>query len=663
MSSARLLTTNEIFWGHVFDPERSALPFQILPNGQVVTYREAGARVASMMDYLKERGVGYRSNVSILTWNSFEADVVLLASETLRASATFIYPIYDASQVGYIIKDSNSCLLFVDNATNAKKAEGLLPILPLYTQDDSTAGGAAPSVRQIMAERSPDNTLRYIHGELERSRSGQGKFCGIEGSDRARIVYTSGTSGDPKGVPRTHDMDASAVSVVLKLLGITSGDVLSDFLPRGHIFGDFMGQAIRRAGACSVCTAPTPPEEVVNGIKRAEPSVFGSTPIFYSKALQKIKSLTGFKGAMIRWAFKAKLNGWPWPFSAIASRLLKKVLVQVLGPNIRVALTGASATEPEVFAAFSAMGLDIMEGYGLTEAMPVTINWPGARKAGSVGKLLPGMELRIVPYKDDNDADAGIATINREPVTLDPQKTVRDQSLPYRPGGYKPGYSYMTVEGRTVLVGEIQVRGPNVFTEYLNKPEETAKSFEPSGDLDASGNPKGNWFKTGDLGYIDVSSLDMTPDAFLYLYGGRIGRMYKTNAGKKVYPEVVETAMKAAPIEHAVCVGNKRDYNILLVLLSKEQVAALLSEDIKSDPSWLNAAKAAKHPKVISAVKAAIEAGNQQVQSWERCKDFIILPTYALDAGYLTGSGKPKYKHIEKVNQDLIDRKYAERKK
>lgn len=335
----------------------------------------------------------------------------------------------------------------------------------------------------------------------------------IHEEDLATIVYTSGTAGEPKGVMLSHRNIVSNIKATISLVPVNASSRVISFLPPSHIFERMVNYAYLACGA-SVYYSNNP-EETRYLMRKVRPHYFTAVPRLLERAYDEILERIGELPLPARWVahwairiglqYRKRHPGNLWyRFQLFAAR--RTVFVswkRLLGGRVKGILVGAAALQPKLARLFTAAGLPIHEGYGMTETSPViAFNRfePGGTRFGTVGRPIPGIEVKID---------------NAEPEEDD---------------------------------GEILVRGPNVMLGYYNRPEETQLALSEEG-----------WLRTGDRGqWVHKRFLKIT---------GRQKALFKTTNGRYVAPEEVETRVKSTPyIEECMVLGAKRPFPVALIL-------------------------------------------------------------------------------------------------
>ncbi|MGC8744098.1 MAG: AMP-binding protein [Verrucomicrobiia bacterium] len=358
----------------------------------------------------------------------------------------------------------------------------------------------------------------------------------------ASILFTSGTTLEPKGVVLTHSNFISNALAVSDVLEPLQTDRFLSVLPLHHAFEFTCGFLIPMYGGASVHYIETlRAQDVLSTMKLAEITVVLGVPRLFKLFMDGVQSqitAAGWRGrVLVDIGDVVATVGEALEFKDIRKRIFKRVH-DAFGGNIRLFVSGGAALDPEIFYFFRRLGITICEGYGLTETSPVlAVNPLSAPKAGSVGPPVPGIEINIADVDDDD-------------------------------------------------VGEILVRGPSVMQGYWQNPAATEKAFEQG------------WFKTGDLGKFDE-------DGYLHI-SGRLKDIIVTSAGKKVHPDEIEYALKAVQGVKELCVVGLPDKTgvgeeVAVVAVpadgaSKDAIIASIAKATKDLPSYQHVSRVEFYP-------------------------------------------------------------------
>jgi long-chain acyl-CoA synthetase len=447
-------TLTQLFFDAVdqYSSKAAALRHKAGGKWHDLTHQELARRVRHTALGLKELGVRPGDRVAILSPNRPEWAIADYACLTARCADVPVYPTLPARQVAYVLRDSGAVAVFVsDRDQYAKIAEtrGETPALRhviLFEGDVSRPGVVVLSAVEQMGASAEAKYPRYKAEALE-----------ARPDDLATLIYTSGTTGDPKGVMLTHGNFSSNVVSALKVLPVGPSDSALSLLPLSHSFERMAGHYTLFHAGLTVSYAESL-ETVGPNMLEVRPTVVLAVPRLYEKIYGRVLEGALSGGALKRRIFFwAKRNAEAWAdlvlagkpvpagFAAkkkLADRLVFSKLQARTGGRIRFFVSGGAPLSPDIAKFFYAAGLPILEGYGLTETSPViAVNGPDAHKIGTVGRPIPGVEVRIA---ED---------------------------------------------------GEILARGPNIMKGYFNKPEATREAIDAQGwfhtgdigELDADG--------------------------------------------------------------------------------------------------------------------------------------------------------------------------------
>ena len=590
-------TLAELFLAAV-EKHGNSVAYRYFPNEgsdqEDVTFEEVYTRVRAAAAGLQELGLTRGDKVAILSENRLEwaiTDFACLCGGVLDVP---IYSTLTAPQVAYILEDSQAKMVFVSDAEQAEKAlEACRQIgrdLRVLVFDPPD-----PPLEDVLVWRdflehgrhaAADGDQRFRAGALE-----------ARPEDVATILYTSGTTGDPKGVMLTHNNLWSNVKSTERVLPPVSGDTSLVFLPLSHVlqrmvslfhFSDGVTQAL----AHSMHT-------VAEDLKIVRPDIAVSVPRLYEKVYNTVMEAQGISKMLVQWAREA---GGAWADEklagrepsgvlkfcyAIADALVFRRIRSAMGGRIRYFVSGGAPLSPEINRFFFSAGIQILEGYGLTETSPVTnLNTPEHFRIGTVGKPIPGTEVRI--------GDGG----------------------------------------------EILIRGPQVMKGYYHRSEATVQAIDPDG-----------WFSTGDVGALDE-------DGFLTITD-RIKDIIVTAGGKNVAPQPIENRLKADDfIEQAVMLGDRESYCVVLLVPSFPNLEAWARKSgiAASDPRALLSSKP-----VQEHMEARVMARLEGLANYERPKKIgLVLTPFTVDNGTLTPTQKIKRNVVKARHRELIDAFYDE---
>ena len=553
--------------------------------------------VRSLALGLDSLGIREGDRVAILSENRPEWTAFDHAILNLGAVGVPIYPTLLTDQVRFILDNSQARALVVSTAVQMEKVRPCLSSLPelarviLLEVSSGNSEGAIPWGAVIQAGEA-------VH------RSDSGRFeairAGVAPEDLASILYTSGTTGEPKGVMLTHANFASNVNATLQLFPFSMADSTLSFLPLSHVLERMVEFAYLAAGA-SISYAESL-EAVPQNIAEVRPTVAVSVPRLFDKvhdrAIAAARALPLPRRLIFALALgigrkraRAILDGRPVPLLArllhpFADRLVFSRIRERMGGRIRFFVSGGAPLAIRSAEFFYAAGIRVLEGYGLTETSPViAVNTFDRVRLGTVGPVIPGVEVRIA----------------------------RD--------------------------GEILARGPNVMKGYFRDEEATREVM------------KEGWLHTGDIGHLDA-------DGFLKITD-RKKEMLKTSGGKLVAPQPLENLLKADRfISQAMVVGDRRKFIAALIV---PDFAWMESYARHKRIPYKEAGELLDHPRVLDLFRRRIEEKMRGLPSYETVKKFRLLPReLTQEEGELTPTLKLKRRVVEEKYADLIESMYRE---
>jgi long-chain acyl-CoA synthetase len=562
-----------------------------------ISARQLQQEVESVAYGLLALGVEPGERVTILSENRpgwALADLAILSTGALTVP---IYPTLVAEQVQFILLDCGARICVVSTREQLEKALSVrggtrlthfITLDPLHHDDP-----AVLSLKQVSAlgEKKRDAAPGLLRERLD----------AIDPRGTATILYTSGTTGRPKGVMLSHENILSNVRTALQPFALAPTDVALSFLPLSHIFERTAGYYAMLYAGATIAYAESI-EAVAQNMVEVRPTIVMSVPRLYEKMYARVMeaALSGsaLKKRLFLWAkdvgervVDRRLSGAPVGRAlgaqhALASRLVFSKLRARTGGRVRFFFSGGAPLSGKIARFFWAADLPIYEGYGLTETAPViACNMPQATRHGSVGKPIPGVEVRIA---ED---------------------------------------------------GEILVKGPNVMLGYFQIPEETANAMQDG------------WFKTGDVGYFDK-------DGFLIITD-RKKDLIKTSGGKYIAPQPIENRLKLSKfVAQAVVIGNRRKYAAVLLVPNFEN---LRKHADKSGIPFNDNSGLLANPDVRRLYEGVVDEVNAGLSHFETMKRFTLLPTdFSIESGELTPTLKVKRRVVETKYADQIDALYGE---
>jgi long-chain acyl-CoA synthetase len=481
------------------------------------SYRQFAELVARARAALAALRVQRGDKVAVISNNRLEW--VVCAYGTYTLGATYV-PMYEAQldrDWHFILEDSGARVCLVSGEAIERRVRAL--------QHD------LPALQHVLAF----DGARYVE-QFAGAPAIDAALVQPADSDVATLIYTSGTTGKPKGVQLTHANMATNVSGLAQVAPVKHGDRSLAFLPWAHVFGGNVElNTMLAIGATQAICDST--DRLLGYLPEVKPTMMFAVPRIWNRIYEGVSKQVAEKPKPVQQIFAAALRGkqkqkrgeplalFEQIALPIADRLIFSKVKQRFGGELRFAFSGAAALAPEVAEFIDGLGIDVYEGYGMTESSGcTTANLPGARKIGSVGKPLPGAEVRI-------DTSAS---------------------------------------GAQPEDGEIVIYGSGVMAGYYRNPEATRATMTADGGL-----------RTGDLGRIDA-------DGFLFVTG-RLKEMYKLANGKYVAPAPLEEKLQLSPfIAQCVVYGADQPYNVALVVPDMNALKAWAKErSLPLDPPSL----------------------------------------------------------------------------
>lgn len=577
------------------DRHRDRVAFQWMPAEGVledITLGEAFEVIREVAGGVEAFGAEPGDRVAILSENRPEWAFVDYGCLCTAVIPVPIYPTLTAEQVAFLLRDSETKLVFVSDREQMEKVR-------------EAAEGCPQEIDVVVfdVDDPPEGVVKWADfrgrgREVSGNRTEEAfreRACSVAPDDTATMLYTSGTTGDPKGVMLSHNNIASNVRQGLMALEVTEADNTVSFLPLSHILQRMCDYLFMWVG-CRIAY-PRSIETLVDDLEVIQPTVVVSVPRIYEKIYNGIMASSGLKRLLVRWAAGVadraadeRLAGRPVRGSLslqyrIADRLVFAKVKDAVGGRIRFFVSGGGPLAPTLNRFFYSIGLTILEGYGLTETSPVTnVNTEEDFRIGTVGKPVPATEVRIA---DD---------------------------------------------------GEILIRGPQVMKGYYQNPEATREVIDEDG-----------WFATGDIGEID-------DDGFLSITD-RKKDIIVTAGGKNIAPQPIENRLTTHPlVEQAVVVGDRRRYPSLLVV---PDFAALERWAKGEGLDWDDREALVRHPEVVAHMERETLGALEEFASYERPKKLALLAEeLTVENGFLTPTMKVKRREVQERLTDVIDALY-----
>ncbi len=570
------------------------------PDGEgwtSITWQETADRVKNLAAGLLSLGITSENRVAIASSTRVDWILADLAIMCAGAATTTVYPSTSHEDVGFILSDSGSRVVFAEDADQVEKVRAHrseLPNVEHVVVFDGKADGDWVMTLTDLEAKGREFLKRYPDAV-------ESAVAAIKPEDLATLIYTSGTTGRPKGVRLVQDCWVYE-GVAIDTLGILREDDLQYlWLPLSHSFGKVLQAAQLAVGFSSAVDGRV--DKLIDNLAVVKPTFMGAAPRIFEKAHSRIVRMAaddgGAKKKIFDWALDvghkvSKLRqagkeptGMLKLQYAVADKLVFSKIKHRFGGRLRYFVSGSAALNRDIAEWFHSADILILEGYGLTETSAFSfVNRPEHWKFGTVGEPAPGTEVKIA---ED---------------------------------------------------GEILVRGPGVMRGYHNSPEQTAEVLTDDG-----------WFHTGDIGELDDGMLRITD---------RKKDLIKTSGGKYVAPQSIEGLFQAVcPYASQIVVhGDGRKYVVALVTLDEEALHGWAEKQGLGD---LNYEQVTRHDRTREMVQGYIDELNGRLNKWETIKKFQILPRdLTIEDGDLTPSLKVKRKAVERKHADALNSMYDE---
>jgi long-chain acyl-CoA synthetase len=577
-------------------PNDVALRKKALGRWRTYTWAEYAARASRIGRGLLELGVDEGDRVAIHSENRVAWLLADLGIQGIGCVTVGVYPTSPAAEVEYLIGHSQSRVIIVEDQEQLDKTlavrDRLPELLKIVLVDPSGLRGFSDPMVITLAEleelggRRPEDEFIRLVARIDETRI-------------AVIVYTSGTTGPPKGAMLSHYNLLASAAATASAFGVEARDEVVSYLPLCHI-AERLISVVNAVALGYVVNFPESPNTVPQDLAEIQPTFFLGVPRVWEKYLAgveiRMEDASRLKRANYRfWMRRGQVMaarrmkggkpgglryflGWLFLYRSIRRKL-------GLG-RVREAVSGAAPIAPQVLEWFWAIGVPVREGYGQTEGTALgTLNPREDVRIGTVGKPLRGLELRIA---DD---------------------------------------------------GEILLRSPAVFPGYLDDPKATAEAIDGDG-----------WLHSGDVGMIDA-------DGYLTITD-RKKDIIITAGGKNISPAEIENNLKVSPyIKEAIVVGDRRKYLTALIGIELDTVGNWAS---KHGVTYTTYGDLATKPEVVDLVQDAVDRVNTELAQVETIKRFALLGRELdQEEGELTATQKVKRAAVTAEFSDLIESLYA----
>lgn len=588
-------------------PDRRAFSYPLPDDSwEAVTWAELGAQAAEVGAGLMALGVDAEQRVAIASTTRYEWVLANYGIMDASAATVTVYPTTVADDVSFILRDSETQVVFAEDTAQLDKITALWDDLPQLHHIILLTGTVPAGTDDTRVITLAD--LRSLGGRLLRGTPDAvtDRVDATRPEHLATLIYTSGTTGRPKGVRLPHRVwlfEAATVDATSDAAGgdplLTIDDKQYLWLPLAHVMGKLFMVLPLHVGFETAVDGRI--DRIVDNLAVVKPTFMASAPRVFEKAHSAVESMMESTGgvtlSLYRWALRTcgavadadhgegTAGSWTRLQAKIADALVMAKIRARFGSRIRFFISGSAALNQDVSRWFSAVGMPVLEGYGMTETSAGTcLTLPQNYRTGYVGRPLEGLEAKIA---ED---------------------------------------------------GELLVRGPSVMDGYHNNPTATAEALEPDG-----------WLHTGDIGEMDADGRVRITD--------RKKELFKTSNGKYVAPAQVESTFKGlCPlVSQLVVIGDSRNF-----------VSALVTLDEDALRSWAehhglagSYAELSRNPEVTAAVQGYIDELNGTLNRWEQIKKFTVLPRdLTVDYQEITPTLKLRRKVIAEHFEAEIDAMY-----
>ena len=567
-----------------------------------ITWSEFAEKVKTVAQALLSLNVDEQENIGLCAQNMPQNMILDFANYSIRAVSVPMFATLSSSQIAYILNDAKIRILFVgeqmqyDNACEAMKESPTLEKIIVFDNGvDLRENKNAFYFSELLeiGEKLPENE-KIIKKRQDNTSD----------DDLVNILYTSGTSGDSKGVMIT----SGSVVETMRIHNVRMGYMMQKrarsiaFLPLSHVFERLWTYFCLFSDVKVYLNSQ--PTEIQRAVAEVRPHFMCSVPRFWEKVSigvkQKINAMSPFMQAMVAWALAlgkdyninhqriGKKAGFSlWLRYTIASKLIFSKLKKTLGieNGIMFPTAGASMSDKQVIF-FRNIGIPIYYGYGLTETNATVCCFPDTNwTIGSIGTLMPDVQVRI---GDDN---------------------------------------------------EIQVKAKTITKGYYNRPQETTEAF-----IDG-------WFRTGDCGKLEGDTLTMTD---------RLKDLFKTSNGKYISPQAIESCLTSDRfIEQVAVIGNNRNYVTAIISPAHEPLKEFAQENFLQ---YERIEDLFEMPIVQKLFEDKIAEDQADFASFEKIKKFrLIRRSFSIESGELTSTLKLRRAVIQQNYSSLIEEMYDDR--
>lgn len=582
---------------------REALIYQDFGNEEwkSLSWNDFSTKVKTVSNALLNMGVKVQENIGVFSQNCPQYLFCDYGAWGVRAVTIPFYATSSEQQIQYIVNDAKIRFLFVgeqEQYDKAKRVMSLCPTLERIVVFDASVALNRSDANAIYF----DDFLKLGEGFPRQTEvaklSSEATF-----EDLANILYTSGTTGDSKGVMLTYGQYHAALAANAKCVNVREEDRVLDFLPFAHIFEKAWAILSVSVGARLIIN--NDPKRVQQSMRETNPTCMSAVPRFWEKVyagvMEKIENSSTVSQRIFNYALSVGrkhnidyLSRGKRPpmslsikYNTINKTLFAKIRKELGLVNPNIFPTAGAAISPHIEEFVHSVGINMIAGYGLTESLAtVTCDHHGEPyTVGSVGRLVDGLEMKISEE------------------------------------------------------GEVLLKGPTIFKGYYNRKDVTEESFTPDG-----------FFKTGDVGYIKNGELFLTE---------RIKDLFKTSNGKYIAPQMVESRLMVDKyIDQIAIIADERKFVSALIVPEYRLLEAYAQSRGKI---YLSTEELCADADVNAMLKERIDTLQQQFAYYEQVKRFTILPApFTMESGELTNTLKLRRRVVNERYKAIIDKMYEE---
>ena len=582
---------------------REALIYQDFGNEEwkSLSWNDFSTKVKTVSNALLNMGVKVQENIGVFSQNCPQYLFCDYGAWGVRAVTIPFYATSSEQQIQYIVNDAKIRFLFVgeqEQYDKAKRVMSLCPTLERIVVFDASVALNRSDANAIYF----DDFLKLGEGFPRQTEvaklSSEATF-----EDLANILYTSGTTGDSKGVMLTYGQYHAALAANAKCVNVREEDRVLDFLPFAHIFEKAWAILSVTVGARLIIN--NDPKRVQQSMRETNPTCMSAVPRFWEKVyagvMEKIENSSTVSQRIFNYALSVGrkhnidyLSRGKRPpmslsikYNTINKTLFAKIRKELGLVNPNIFPTAGAAISPHIEEFVHSVGINMIAGYGLTESLAtVTCDHHGEPyTVGSVGRFVDGLEMKISEE------------------------------------------------------GEVLLKGPTIFKGYYNRKDVTEESFTPDG-----------FFKTGDVGYIKNGELFLTE---------RIKDLFKTSNGKYIAPQMIESRLMVDKyIDQIAIIADERKFVSALIVPEYRLLEAYAQSRGKIN---LSTEELCADADVNAMLKERIDTLQQQFAYYEQVKRFTILPApFTMESGELTNTLKLRRRVVNERYKAIIDKMYEE---